>query len=245
MADFVVQTTIIVFGCLQVALVSLWSLSSAPRARTSIAEPAVAVIETLAIGALSWFEHVKSTKPSALLNCYLVLTIILDIALTRTFWIRSGIDSIAGVFSASLLCKVVLLVLEEIPKKPLAEDKTSSRETSAGVVSRSVFWWLNRFFYLGARNLLTIDNLQAINPKFDSDKLLVTLEEKWQNGKISSRGFVVLANLLQLPRKARSLCSSAHSEHTNGSSLPASSLGSSTLASTTPNPSSSAPLSST
>lgn len=221
MAEFVTQIIILVFGCFQVALVALWSLSSAPRARTSIAEPAVAVVETLAVGALSWFEHVKSTKPSALLNYYLLLTIILDIALTRTFWIRSGISSIAGVFTASLLCKVALLVLEEIPKKPLVEDKTSSRETSAGVVSRSVFWWLNRFFYLGARNLLKIDNLQAINPKFDSNKLLVTLEGKWQKGKLPSRGFGTLANLLQLLRKAHSLCSSAHSEHTNGSSLPA------------------------
>lgn len=143
----------------------------------------MAVVETLAIGALSYFEHVKSTKPSVLLNSYLVLTIILDIALTRSFWIRNGIDAIAGVFTVSLICKAVLLVLEETPKLPSSDDKTVSRETSAGVISRSVFWWLNRFFYLGANNLLTIDDLQAINTKFDSDELLATLDERWQKGE--------------------------------------------------------------
>lgn len=152
----------------------------------------MAVIEAFAIGALSYSEHVKSTKPSALLNCYLVLTIILDIALTRTFWIRSGIDAIAGVFTASLIFKTILLVLEEVPKTPFSDDKSVSRETSAGVISRGVFWWLNRFFYLGARNLLTIDDLQAINPKFDSDKLLATLEEKWRKGQHTRKGAILL-----------------------------------------------------
>lgn len=174
-----------VFACLQIALVALWSLKSAPKSTTSIAEPAIAVVEATAIAVLSCLEHVKSTTPSVLLNCYLTLTIILDIALARTFWIRQGIDAIAGVFTASLVCKAFLLTLEETPKTPIEHDKPLCRETSAGVINRSLFWWLNRLFYRGSRGILTIDDIGNINEKLESGKLLKSLDERWIKGKPS------------------------------------------------------------
>ncbi|KAK7210750.1 hypothetical protein V2G26_017928 [Clonostachys chloroleuca] len=81
---------IIIFACLQVALIPLWSTGSAPRTKTSIAEPAVALVESIAILTLSYFEHLKSPRPSLMLNAYLILSLILDIALGRTFWIRNN-----------------------------------------------------------------------------------------------------------------------------------------------------------
>jgi hypothetical protein len=179
----VFQAVVGIFTCLQIALVTLWSVSSAPKAKTSIAEPAVAVVEAVVIGAVSYLEHVKSTKPSVLLNCYLILTIILDIALTRTFWIRPGIEAIAGVFTASLVCKAALLFLEETPKTPIAGGEPLCRETSSGVINRSVFWWLNRLFLLGSRRVLSIDDLGEVNEKIESGRLLETLEERWTKGE--------------------------------------------------------------
>lgn len=134
---------------------------------------------------MSYLEHVKSHRPSIILGTYLVFSVILDIALARTFWIRESMDAIAAVFTVSLVTKAALLVLEETPKRAaFVDSKDISRERSAGVISRSVFWWLNRLFWHAARNLITVDDLGPINEKFDSDTLLNTLEARWKNSTL-------------------------------------------------------------
>ena len=134
------------------------------------------------IGILSYLEHVKSHRPSIILGSYLVISVILDIALARTFWIRERMDAIAAVFTVSLVAKAALLVLEETPKRAaFIDNKDISRERSSGVISRSVFWWLNRLFWHASRNLITVDDLGTTNEKFDSDTLLTVLETKWKN----------------------------------------------------------------
>lgn len=169
-----------IFACLQVALIPLWSTGSAPRTKTSIAEPAVALVESIAILALSYFEHLKSPRPSLMLNTYLILSLILDIALGRTFWIRNNMQEIAAVFTASMAAKFILLILEEIPKRHFTDARDPVRETSAGVISRSLFWWLNPLLLSGSREILEIDQLEPVGDKFDSDYLLQRLERAWK-----------------------------------------------------------------
>lgn len=173
------------FFCLQIALIALWSLPSTQKTRTSIAETVIGAVDALIIAALSYNEHVRSIRPSALLNGYLFLSILLDIALARTFWIRSDLEAIAGVFTAALVIKTILLVLEETPKRLLVSEKTVSRETVAGVVSRSLFWWLNSLFLTGSRMILGVDDLGSIADKFDSGTLLARLEKAWDESKRS------------------------------------------------------------
>jgi len=45
-----------------------------------------------------------------------------------------------------------------------------------------VFWWLNKLLVAGARNVLGVDDIEAIEPKFDSRQLLNRLERAWENG---------------------------------------------------------------
>jgi hypothetical protein len=139
-------------------------------------------VEALAISALSYTEHCKSIRPSILLNLYLVLSIILDVAAARTLFLRSGLDAIAGVFVASLATKAVLLALEETPKQLILKEKDTADETVAGVISRGIFWWLNSLLVVGAKALLAVDDIGTIEEKFDSVKLLDQLERVWDNG---------------------------------------------------------------
>lgn len=175
-----------VFFCLQVALVALWSLPWTPKTETSIATAVLGLADALAIASLSYTEHRRSIKPSAFLNAYLCLTVILDIASVRTCWIRPGLQPIAGVSTAALAVRTALLVLEETPKPLLLGEKDAARETVAGVISRSLFWWLNALFYAGARLLLRVDDLGSIERKFESRKLLAQLEEAWDESRHSS-----------------------------------------------------------
>ncbi|KAK1504420.1 uncharacterized protein CCOS01_16872 [Colletotrichum costaricense] len=177
------------FLCLQIALITLWSLPTAPKTKTSVAESSIALIEAIAIGVLSYTEHKRSVRPSLLLGGYLVLTIILDTAHARTLWIRDGLTPIACVFTASLAVKAVMLALEETPKRAYLPDseKDVAVECTTGVVSRSLFWWLNGLFFQGFRLLIGLEDLGPIDPKFDSTVLLGRLDRVWSRAAKNSK----------------------------------------------------------
>ncbi|KAJ4130214.1 hypothetical protein NW768_007197 [Fusarium equiseti] len=187
--------------------VVLWARSK--LIKTAIVESVLGVAESLALALLILVEHKRSRKPSKLISGYLTVTVILDIALVRTFWIRS-MWTIAAVFTASFVLKIVLLILEEIPK-PSTGEKIP--ETSSGVVNRSFFWWLNDLFLQGHRGILETKDLQAIDSKFDTDHVTELLEEQWEkdpkNGQFSLLKCTFLAYKWQfvagiLPRLLRS-----------------------------------------
>ncbi|KAK1493023.1 hypothetical protein CTAM01_09650 [Colletotrichum tamarilloi] len=177
------------FLCLQIALITLWSLPTAPKTKTSVAESAIALIEAIAIGVLSYTEHKRSVRPSLLLGGYLVLTITLDTAHARTLWIRDGLTPIACVFTALLAVKAVMLALEETPKRAYLPDseKNVAVECTTGVVSRSLFWWLNGLFFQGFRLLIGLEDLGPIDPKFDSTVLLGRLDRVWSRAAKNSK----------------------------------------------------------
>ncbi|KAH7198422.1 P-loop containing nucleoside triphosphate hydrolase protein [Fusarium flagelliforme] len=166
-----------------VALVVLWSRANPTK--TAIAESVLGIVESVALASLICVEHMSSKKPSKLISGYLAVTVILDIALVRTFWIRS-MWAIATVFTASFALKIVLLILEETPKA-LTGEKIP--ETSSGVVNRSFFWWLNNLFLQGHRGILETEDLQTIDSKFDANHVTEPLEEQWEkdhkNGQFS------------------------------------------------------------
>ncbi|RSL73721.1 hypothetical protein CEP54_000267 [Fusarium duplospermum] len=171
--------TIASYACLQIALVALWSIDSR-SIKTSIAESVLGLVESFALAALSYIEHRNSAKPAALISLYLILTIILDLALTRTLWIRSGMQALASTFTVSLVLKTVLLVLEETPKRLSTGEKGSVRETSVGMVNRSFFWWLNHLFVEGFRGLIDLGSLGALNEKFNTHDLSERIEQRWK-----------------------------------------------------------------
>ncbi|KAF5268054.1 hypothetical protein FOXYS1_1068 [Fusarium oxysporum] len=170
------MVTIAIYASLQTALLVLWCRQNSTN--TAIAEPVLGLIESFALAALSFVEHRNSKKPSKLIGTFLVVTIILDIALVRTFWIRS-MRTIAAVFTASFVIKTILLILEETPKS-LLNEKEKIHETSSGVVNRSFFWWLNGLFLQGHRTILETEDLQAIDSKFDTDHVSAPLEKQWE-----------------------------------------------------------------
>ncbi|KAI7760766.1 hypothetical protein LZL87_007978 [Fusarium oxysporum] len=170
------MVTIAIYASLQTALLVLWCRQNSTT--TAIAEPVLGLIESVAFAALSFVEHRNSKKPSKLIGTFLVVTIILDIALVRTFWIRS-MRTIAAVFTASFVIKTILLILEETPKT-LLDEKEKIHETSSGVVNRTFFWWLNGLFLQGHRTILETEDLQAIDSKFDTDHASAPLEKQWE-----------------------------------------------------------------
>ncbi|CAG9951253.1 unnamed protein product [Clonostachys rosea f. rosea IK726] len=66
----------------------------------------------------------------------------------------------------------------------MASPRKYGGEYSAGMVSRTLFWWLNRLFYLGFHRAIEVDDLGDINDKFDSHALLERLEKHWNQGVV-------------------------------------------------------------
>lgn len=181
------QATITALLALRIALLALWSRRAESITQISVPDAALGVLAAIAIAVLSSFEHVKSPKPSVVLNAYLFFTIILDLASARTYWMRSGLDSIAAVNTATLAVKAILFVLEESPKT--LDGSNPAREASAGIISRSLFWWLNRLLFNGSRDILDNEVLGPIDSKFDSEKLLKKLEAAWDKGTMKHCSF--------------------------------------------------------
>ncbi|RKK32611.1 hypothetical protein BFJ67_g14663, partial [Fusarium oxysporum f. sp. cepae] len=186
------MVTIAIYASLQTALLVLWCRQNSTN--TAIAEPVLGLIESFALAALSFVEHRNSKKPSKLIGTFLVITIILDIALVRTFWIRS-MRTIAAVFTASFVIKTILLILEETPKS-LLNEKEKIHETSSGVVNRSFFWWLNGLFLQGHRTILETEDLQAIDSKFDTDHVSAPLEKQWERARNSGQPSLLKSTFL-------------------------------------------------
>lgn len=127
-----------------------------------------------------------------LLNLYLLLSIVLDLASARTFFLRPGLGAIAGVYVASLAVKAILLALEESPKKLVLKEKHTATETAAGIISRGIFWWLNSLLLVGAKALLVVEDIGTIEEKFESVRLLDQLERVWDNGAYQVTYFVYI-----------------------------------------------------
>jgi ATP-binding cassette, subfamily C (CFTR/MRP), member 1 len=110
------------------------------------------------MGSLIYAEHRYSYSPSLLLSVYLSITILLDIVYVRSLFLRRTLDAIGAVTAAALAAKLLVLVLEEIPKRGPGVLKTS-KELSSGLWNRSAFWWLNSTFRKGYRAFLHVDDL--------------------------------------------------------------------------------------
>jgi hypothetical protein len=167
---------------LQVALLIFWALPTS--ARTSASIPAAALDLLLLLGAtiLSPLEHRSSIRPSAVLSAYLFITIILDIAVTRTLWLAVANNAIPGIFTTRLALKVVILVLESLTKTGLfyANNESPTIEDTGNIFSRILFLWLNSLLWKGNRHTLSLEDLPRIGSGLSRAE---TFPETWKHGK--------------------------------------------------------------
>ncbi|ROW02989.1 hypothetical protein VMCG_05737 [Cytospora schulzeri] len=183
--DFTEKGTIIVYTALQLAILVLTTTNDDIRTNVSIASTTLSVLSALTLAVLSHFEHVKSARPSFLINLYLIATLLFDAARVRTQWLIGTNDVVAGVLTASLAVKGVVLLLEAVEKRSLllGLDRHFSQESTSGLFNRSSFWWLNSFLLTGFKNVLTLEELPAIYEKLDSTRLAAQLQFAWDKCK--------------------------------------------------------------
>lgn len=111
-----VQATLAVLAALQLAYVFVIAASSVPRTRASLATAIVCLVSTVVFICLSELEHTRSPRPSHILTAYFFLSCLLDIIRARTLWMIADATLAAGLFTATLAMRGLVLFLEWSPK---------------------------------------------------------------------------------------------------------------------------------
>jgi ATP-binding cassette subfamily C (CFTR/MRP) protein 1 len=168
---------------IQIACLVLWAKS--PITRVAIAAATMQVLCGLQLILLTVVDHTRSIRPSSALSIYLLAIIVLNAVQIRTLFLRQYLIPVAGLLSTDIILKVILLILESLPRK-FIDQKTHpySPEALAGVLSRSIFWWLNRILLQGYRSLLKPADLPYLDRNLQSRPLQKGIRNKWNTSKL-------------------------------------------------------------
>ncbi|EHK20667.1 uncharacterized protein TRIVIDRAFT_154161 [Trichoderma virens Gv29-8] len=190
------QFTKLAFIALCVALrFSSFVLSIVWRGKQAALFISSATLEVIAISLvlpLSFWEHARSLRPSFLLSGYLSLSLLLDIARARSFWlvaVNRSEDAFAAVFTASVAAKVVVFIAESYAKTRWIEGGSSSRspEETTGFFGLAIFSWLWKLFARGRSKVLNLDDLLPLDQHMASEvlrkKLLASIEASPTRGQ--------------------------------------------------------------
>jgi ABC-type multidrug transport system fused ATPase/permease subunit len=174
-----------------------------------IAAAVLRLVAALLMMPLSVIDHSRSPRPSTLLTSYLSLSLLLDVAQTRTLFLSSSTRPervYSGLFCAAVAIKAVLLLLEARQKtrwvRWASNEKEHSPEETSGIFSLGGFFWLNKLFLAGYRTVLTIETLLPLDSYIDAEALHAKFSQRISYVKLKSDKYAVskaLARTLKVP----------------------------------------------
>ncbi|KAK4224267.1 canalicular multispecific organic anion transporter 1 [Podospora fimiseda] len=169
--------TICIYGLIQLSLLVLSSTKSRKFASFFISSDAVGFASAISMILLSYLEHSRSPRPSLFLNGYFFITILLDIAQSRTLWLASTKPAefaFTKLFTTGAVVKAVLIILESLSKARWIinwDTKAHSPEETTGLYGLGAFFWLNTLFLQGYRKILSLDDLFPLDHNMAAEKL--------------------------------------------------------------------------
>jgi ATP-binding cassette subfamily C (CFTR/MRP) protein 1 len=151
------------------------------RTPTALTAAALVVIDAIGLLLLSHHEHFRSLRPSSIINAYLLVTVLFDIARTRSLWIQHAPKPISIVFSAMLAAKLIVACAEALEKRNilLSQFQDTSLEATSGIYGRAFFWWLNKTMSTGFRSVLRKGDMFPIEKGISSAVLKTKAEKLW------------------------------------------------------------------
>lgn len=166
------QGAIIAYAVLQIALVILAAAGHFHATAMFLATSVLKLLAAVAMLPLSVVEHTRNPRPSMLLMGYLLLTLLLDAAQSRTLYLSSAASSeraYSNLFTTAVAVKAVVLLLESQKKSRWVDwdKKEHSPEETSSVFSLGVFFWLNRLFLAGYHKVLSINDLYPLDGAMD------------------------------------------------------------------------------
>ncbi|KAF2731990.1 ABC multidrug transporter-like protein [Polyplosphaeria fusca] len=178
----------IVLAGFDIGLLIVWLRHSTRKTQASVPAAVISLVGDFVLVVLSYFEHMHSLRTSFLLNSYLPVTVVFDIARSRSYSLSTDLNSISAIFTTRVGMKLFLAILESMSKKHLLLDefKNYPPEATSGVYSRALFWWQNQLFRKGFSNVLTVDDLFDLDKHLRSDYLQHRIQSAWE--RLTSKG---------------------------------------------------------
>jgi ABC-type multidrug transport system fused ATPase/permease subunit len=124
-----------------------------------------------------------------LLNAFLSLTFLFDIAQARSLWMSAANQderSYTGILTATIVVKAVAIVLESLRKERWLnwDRKDHSPEETAGIYGLGVFSWLNSLFLQGYNKVLDIPDLFPLDQHMAAERLERNLASRIEDGNL-------------------------------------------------------------
>jgi len=159
----------------------LWSLSPELGSKASVLASSFGFLAAVCLIGLSHLEHLRSIRPSAIINVYLLFTLLFDVAKVRTLWETPGTGKLAAVYSSSVGVKVLTIITESMEKRGILFDsfKHPSPEVTSGIYGISTFSWLYSLLQLGFRTNLHMDDLYPLDDDMQTSVLLKRSSHTW------------------------------------------------------------------
>jgi hypothetical protein len=186
---------------LQLILLVLWSIYRS-RGAVSIAATTLGILDALALSVLSFTEHRRSIRPSSIILIYLLLSTAFDAIQCRTLWLlpsEGGLHTIASILSVSIAFKLGVLVLEAREKRSLLVQpwNRSSPEALSGIVSHSLYWWINALLLKGFKRSLNLTTLWPTDQSMESEHLLTQLSGTWASQRVNGKKHALAVSLMR------------------------------------------------
>lgn len=157
------------------AALGVWYKASLFQTETGFAAAGMSLVASVCTLFILYISHTYSLQPSAFLSIFLTLTALFDITITRSYFRREGLTVFGALQAAVVILKLILVALEEVPKRNLFTQESvrssASVETVSGFWNRVFFAWLNPLLLSGSRGELHMEDLPAVEQDFDCAKL--------------------------------------------------------------------------
>lgn len=171
---------------------------AALRTKASLAADILFLVALCGAVILSYYDHVRSLRPSTLLTIYLSVGTLFNVARIRTLWMTTSAKPAAIALSILSAATAVSLILESTQKRAsvvsLRSDAPSEQFSSFW--KRTSFAWLLPVFYQGYSKVLSVPDLPTLDPALASDVLSEKLENTWAKCTISKTSFCVYADVV-------------------------------------------------
>lgn len=185
---------------MQTALTVLWAVQPSLRSWSSIVAASLSLLNAFVFCSMSYLEHARNIQPSTILIVYLLFSTVFDIVRSRTLWLVAPGSSLARLFTASVVFKALVLVLESGEKAKYLPARMSERrpEETSSILNRGVFYWLNRLMVRGSRHILLPDNLYELKDKMTAEQLGISYLSHWQQAHKTSKHAALLTTVKTL-----------------------------------------------
>lgn len=191
MTHFSSQVLLSAFATIQLTVLLTRATNLELATKASIAAAVLDFSAACLLFVLSCYEHSRSITPSTIIGLYLLVSLPFDVVRLRTFYSLRGYAAkgIANSLSLSLAIKFLVLITEAVEKRGILLEpyRDLPPESTSGIYSRSVFWWLNPLLKIGFVKTLRMNDLFDLDDKLLSSNVRDRFRRRWTSVKDHGR----------------------------------------------------------